>query len=65
VRLVRTTVNLPVETIEALDRIAGARGTIRSVIIREALAEYVERHTAEAREVDADESDIPTLQGRP
>lgn len=66
VRLEATTVKLPIEVIEALDRIAEARGTVRSVIIREALAEYVERHAAEAREreVDADESDIPTLRGR-
>ena len=63
-RLETTTVKLPIEMVEALDRIAEVRGTTRSVIIREALAEYVERRAAEARE-DADESDIPTLQGRP
>jgi hypothetical protein len=65
VRLQATTVKLPIEVVEALDRIAEARGTVRSVIIREALAEYVERRAAEARGAEAaSEDDMPTLRGR-
>jgi hypothetical protein len=70
VRLEITTVKLPVETLEALDKIAEARNMLRSAVIREALAEYVERHYAEyvvRRESSppkAEEDDMPIIEGR-
>jgi predicted transcriptional regulator len=65
-RMAITTVKLPMETLEALDHIAEARGTIRSIIIREALAEYVERHAEEmhAQAPHEGDEDMPAIQGR-
>jgi len=63
-RMAVTTIKLPMETLEALNEIAAARGTARSAVIREALAEYVSRYGA-AQEAgrEADE-DFTVIQGR-
>jgi hypothetical protein len=46
-----TTYRLPVEVTDRLDRIAAERGVSRTLVVREALAEYVSSRPERARSI--------------
>ena len=71
IRMEATTVKLPPEVIEALDRVAEARGINRSAVIREALAEWLNHCAANATNETAqpttpaeEDDDMPVIEGR-
>lgn len=54
VPMVLSSIRLPVDLVERVDRLANAQGSRRSDVIRDALTEYVARHTGAIRRDEAE-----------